>query len=261
MKQIYSQDKHTGIINCPKNHESGFSLIEMLVSAVILSIGLLGLASLHFEGLKKGNESFYKTMASIQANDLIDRMRANRDAVNNGYYDNHVNQMQTTSNVKCLGGVENGQSGKYDSTQSSDSSITKEDVFNADGTINEGFTLNADGTVTTSDGITIDLSITAGTETTGTGSGTVGSTEQTISSQTSSEGCDSQQIASQDLYEWSKDIAQTLPDGESTVCRTSNPGPKGSTVNCDGAGDLMVININWRSKEGGVESHRVTFRP
>jgi len=67
----------------------GFSLIEVLVALLVLSIGLLGLAALQTTSLQYNTGSYFRTQATFLAYDIIDRMRANTDAVvdndNNGY--------------------------------------------------------------------------------------------------------------------------------------------------------------------------------
>jgi type IV pilus assembly protein PilV len=55
----------------------GFSLIEVLVAVVVLSIGLLGLAALQVSGLRVGQSSFYRAQAAQLATDMADRLRAN----------------------------------------------------------------------------------------------------------------------------------------------------------------------------------------
>lgn len=64
----------------------GFSLLEVLVAIVVLSIGILGLASLQLQGLKFGTDSYLRTQATIIATDIIDRMMANRAGADNGSY-------------------------------------------------------------------------------------------------------------------------------------------------------------------------------
>jgi type IV pilus assembly protein PilV len=64
----------------------GFSLIEILITLVVLSIGLLGLAALHAEGLRSGRSAFLRTKAVSLASDMADRMRANRPAALAGAY-------------------------------------------------------------------------------------------------------------------------------------------------------------------------------
>lgn len=61
-------------------------MIEVLVAIVVLSIGLLGLASLQATGLKQNHSALMRSQATVLAYDIIDRMRANRDsALNNNY--------------------------------------------------------------------------------------------------------------------------------------------------------------------------------
>ena len=65
---------------------AGATLIEVMVALVILSIGLLGLASLQLTGISSNSSSEKRTQAAIVANDLIERMRANPAGVNAGDY-------------------------------------------------------------------------------------------------------------------------------------------------------------------------------
>ena len=66
--------------NLSKRHQSGFSLIEILISLVILSIGFLGLAKLQLTSLRYSKSADYRSAAMWLAGDIIDRMRANQDA-------------------------------------------------------------------------------------------------------------------------------------------------------------------------------------
>lgn len=56
----------------------GFTLIEVLVALVVLSIGLLGLAALQLTSLQFNTNSDLRTQATVAAYDIIDRMRSNR---------------------------------------------------------------------------------------------------------------------------------------------------------------------------------------
>ena len=56
---------------------NGFSLIEVMVSLVILVIGLIGIFNLHLVAKKGSFESFQQTQASYYANDIVNRMRLN----------------------------------------------------------------------------------------------------------------------------------------------------------------------------------------
>ncbi|MEX2576131.1 MAG: type IV pilus modification protein PilV [Halofilum sp. (in: g-proteobacteria)] len=58
---------------------AGFSLIEVLVSLVILSIGLLGVAALQLNGLRYTQGAYQSSQATVALSDLVDRMRTNPD--------------------------------------------------------------------------------------------------------------------------------------------------------------------------------------
>jgi len=58
--------------------DRGFSMLEVLVTMVIIAFGLLGVAGIIANGLKSNLSSYGRSQASWLANDIIDRMRANR---------------------------------------------------------------------------------------------------------------------------------------------------------------------------------------
>ncbi len=61
-------------------------MIEVLVAAVVLSIGLLGVASLQGLGVKTSNSAYLRTQANVMATDILDRMRVNSEAALLGGY-------------------------------------------------------------------------------------------------------------------------------------------------------------------------------
>ena len=67
---------------------SGFTLLEILISLLILSVGLLGLAGLQVNGLHSNQDSYVLTQAMAQAYDMTDRIRANTVGFTAGYYNN-----------------------------------------------------------------------------------------------------------------------------------------------------------------------------
>jgi type IV pilus assembly protein PilV len=66
--------------------QRGMTLIEILVAIVVLSIGLLGLAGLQLKGLQVGQGSTYRWQAAMLAEDIADRMRADRASALLGNY-------------------------------------------------------------------------------------------------------------------------------------------------------------------------------
>jgi len=55
----------------------GISLLEVLVSVVVLSIGLLGVAAMQSVALRGGQSSLESSQATIQTTAIIEAMRAN----------------------------------------------------------------------------------------------------------------------------------------------------------------------------------------
>lgn len=73
----------------PENNtfrHQGFSLIEVLVALLVLSVGLLGLAALQTTSLKYNTDSYVRTQATFLVYDIVDRMRANPSGVTNDNY-------------------------------------------------------------------------------------------------------------------------------------------------------------------------------
>ncbi len=64
----------------------GLTLVEILVALLILSIGLLGLATMQTSSVKFTTSAYQRTQATALAYDLVDRMRSNRLAALNGDY-------------------------------------------------------------------------------------------------------------------------------------------------------------------------------
>jgi len=56
----------------------GFTLIEVLVTLLVLSIGLLGLASLQTQGLRGTHEALLRTQATTLAVDMMERLQADK---------------------------------------------------------------------------------------------------------------------------------------------------------------------------------------
>lgn len=59
-------------------NQSGFTLLEVLVAIVVLSLGLLGLAGLQAATLRNNQIAYYRAIAIQQTYDIADRIRANQ---------------------------------------------------------------------------------------------------------------------------------------------------------------------------------------
>lgn len=70
-----------------RHRTQGFTLVEVLVALLVLSIGLLGVAGLQLASLRDSQDAYMRSQASILAMDITERMRANRDAARANEYD------------------------------------------------------------------------------------------------------------------------------------------------------------------------------
>lgn len=98
----------------------GFSLVEVLVALLVLSIGLLGLAALQTTGLKFNQQSYQRTQATLQAYDMLDRIRANPLGKTAGKYSSVALGYRPSSPPSCITG---GTPGTCDSNQMADYDI------------------------------------------------------------------------------------------------------------------------------------------
>ncbi len=66
--------------------QSGFSLLEILITMVIIAIGLMGFAAMMVHSMKNNRTAMQRSMATFYAYDIIDSMRVNRSAAESGNY-------------------------------------------------------------------------------------------------------------------------------------------------------------------------------
>ena len=101
--------------------QTGVSLIEVLVSLLIMGIGLLGAAALQLNALKFTDSSALTSQASFIAYDMMDRIRANPDgnyalanidaAPSGNTNDTRAQDLADfAANAKAIGGVSAGSS-------------------------------------------------------------------------------------------------------------------------------------------------------
>ncbi len=58
----------------------GFSLVEVLIALIIMSVGMLGIAGLYVQSMQAGRTSMLRHHAVTLAGDIADRIRANPTA-------------------------------------------------------------------------------------------------------------------------------------------------------------------------------------
>lgn len=69
------------------HRDNGFSLIEILITVLVLAIGLLGLAGLQGTSLRNNQSAYVRTQATNLAYEIVDAMRANVTVARAGGYD------------------------------------------------------------------------------------------------------------------------------------------------------------------------------
>lgn len=81
--------------------QQGISMIEVLVSIVVLGVSVLGVIGMQTNALRFNQISLDRSQATYAANDILDRMRANRTAAIAGSYAIGIdaNSPATTSTV------------------------------------------------------------------------------------------------------------------------------------------------------------------
>jgi type IV pilus assembly protein PilV len=77
------------------HHSGGFTLTEILVTLVIISVGLLGVAGLHSVSLRNNFDALIRSHASALADEIADRMRTNRASALAGAYNIAVGTERT----------------------------------------------------------------------------------------------------------------------------------------------------------------------
>jgi type IV pilus assembly protein PilV len=70
-----------------RRQQHGVTLIEVLVAILITATGVLGAAALQLNSVKFNQVANVRSAAVFLANDMADRIRANRAAALNGFYD------------------------------------------------------------------------------------------------------------------------------------------------------------------------------
>lgn len=77
-----------------RDNYRGFTLLEVLITVLVLSLGMLGIAALQITSVRDTQGAYLKSQAVNRAYEIIDAMRANRDtAADDGAYDNDFDQV------------------------------------------------------------------------------------------------------------------------------------------------------------------------
>jgi len=93
------------ILNSTKKQQTGLSMIESLVALLVISIGLLGIASLQLSSLKQSSSAQWHTQAVWMSYEMTDRISSNRSAFNQyGVIDTNNTYNQDCEGSLCTPG-------------------------------------------------------------------------------------------------------------------------------------------------------------
>lgn len=68
-------------------HQNGVGVVEVLVALVVVSLGVLGMASLQLTGMQQSTGAYNRAKALLYAETMATRMRTNRPAIDSFLFD------------------------------------------------------------------------------------------------------------------------------------------------------------------------------
>lgn len=80
--------------------QSGVTMIEILITILVLAIGLTGVMTMEAVAIKTNHQAYLRTQAILQAQEMADRMHANLQGVSDGDY--IMSTAPTTPTTNCL---------------------------------------------------------------------------------------------------------------------------------------------------------------
>lgn len=139
---MYTPDEQTTVL-AAQHTQQGIGMIEVLVTLFILSIGLLGVASLQFVGSFSNADALNRTQAVLVAQQFSERLRANAVpsqisdgfVVDNAYFDDslynfeNLNCSSTASAYACFCLEHPADIANCDSNQCSADQIAEYDAY------------------------------------------------------------------------------------------------------------------------------------
>ncbi len=129
--------RHQALTSRGPRADAGFTLLEVLVALVVLSIGLLGVGKLMLVASRANDSAYLRSQATALAYGIFDTMRSNRLTALTGNY-----------NVNPVSGVANPGFDCATATCSS-AQIAQYDLYKWQGALTQALGPSGDGTITT----------------------------------------------------------------------------------------------------------------
>lgn len=86
---------------CSTNRQSGFTLIEVLVTVFVLAVGILGVAGMQAVSVRESGNIYHRTQADMLVADIVDRMRANRNEARLGAASSYLDDPSAAAATDC----------------------------------------------------------------------------------------------------------------------------------------------------------------
>lgn len=84
------------------DQESGMSLLEVMVAVVVLSVGLIGVASLMLTSMRNNDATLARTQSTMLANEMYEKILANLPGAAAGHYSvSFASTLPTTATPMC----------------------------------------------------------------------------------------------------------------------------------------------------------------
>lgn len=94
-------------VRTQRSRTGGFTLLEVLIAVLVMSIGLLGVGTLQFTSLKGAQDAYVRSQAAFLAYGITDSMRVNLPAARTGQYDVALDGSFSSVAVNCVGETAN----------------------------------------------------------------------------------------------------------------------------------------------------------
>ncbi len=115
------------------NKQQGFSLIEVLIGMLILTIGILGMASMQITSKRLGYDALQRSIATNLTHDIVERMRSNRfvlgSYVSTGSYISGLGGAQLTAPVDSCKATECLDAASCAAVRCADAQIALQDIY------------------------------------------------------------------------------------------------------------------------------------
>ena len=86
----------------PSTKQHGFSMLEILITMVIVATALFGTAGLQLNAMRMNQGGQFRTQAVFLASDIAERMEANKEAAYAGAYALPLTTSPTSPTANCL---------------------------------------------------------------------------------------------------------------------------------------------------------------